>query len=723
MKTNGYIISILLILLFSCENAALQSEFLQTELTPNKNKSGILPYLTTPINSINKNEINSDTTTVKQPVLSVPEGDFWNTITVFAFSDTEDAEIYYTTDKSEPSKASLSYSKKEGIKINKTTTLKVIAIKSELEKSQIVTAEYTKRYSKTYKENKSGVILQGFNWDSAPNDNNHYTLENPNPQWKKWYKKMLNASDEIKETFEYVWFPPPSKTDTASSQGYGPTELNNLNNCYGTENELKKVIEAIKPAKAIADIVINHRAGTTSWSDFTNPRWTDNYTSICRDDDFFNTGNPGEGIPNDQKGNLSTGILYKPYRNLDHENTIVQQGIYSWMNSVLRRAGFVGWRYDFAKGFDGKYVGIYNEMSEAAFSVGEYWPECNYQISNIEKNWNRQISDWINKTSEKGKKSRAFDYVLKHNLNNAFGWYKKEDWYKEEERNFYNHQWNMGFLAEKNSLMHSAPEHAVTFVDNHDTGSTQQNWELNWDNVPVAYTFILTHPGYPCVAWQHYFTDDDTNSGSHWQYRGGEIVSGTDKTFQEHIKYLIELRKEVGIEYDSKMEIVNQLRTLYVAKITGTKGKITVAIGGDYWEPNGDGYAGNFPIYQGTNFKIWQKNKRGIESKEVNITVTSSSNWIWNDNAAIFAWVWGGAHGYGQWVPANGRDSGTTVKFTIHDNAIGFLVARCIEGTTTPNWNVTGDQIGRIYNKSQNVDFTKETTSYTVGEFTKYPGF
>lgn len=642
-----------------------------------------------------------NTAAVETPVISVPEGDFWNTITVFAFSDTDGAEIHYTTDGSEPSKTSTLYNATTGIKIDNTTTLKVVAVKSGLENSQVVTATHTKQTSGAYTENKSGVMLQGFNWDSAPRGAG-YNAENPNPKWYKWYGTMLESATDIKNTFEYVWFNPPSKTDTASSEGYAPTQLNDLNSCYGTEEELKAVIAAIKPAKAIADIVVNHRAGTTSWGDFTNPRWTDDYYSICSDDEGFSSAS-SPMFGSSQKGAADSGMGYEAYRDLDHTNAAVQQGIYSWMNSVLKRAGFVGWRYDYVKGFGGKYVGYYNAMSEAAFSVGEYWPDDGGDWSSLLNGWVTDTASTVNSVT--GKKSRVFDFVLKKNLNGAFGWYKKA----EDGSTPATESWDMSLLADEKNLMRSAPETAVTFVDNHDTGSTQQHWELKWDNVPVAYAFILTHPGFPCVAWQHYFTGDG------WQYRGGDTVGGTGKTFKEHIDYLINLRKEVGIEYDGTAEVLSKTKTLYAAKIAGTNGEIVVAIGGDAYTPTGTGYDGNYPIYQGTNFKIWKKGEKGVAPQKVNITVTTTSDWVWSANAVMFAWVWGGSYSGGQWVKATG--SGTTINFSIYDDATGFLCARCIAGTTTPDWNVKNDTAGRIYNKSNNVDFIKGTTSYEVGNF------
>jgi alpha-amylase len=44
------------------------------------------------------------------------------------------------------------------------------------------------------------------------------------------------------------------------------------------------------------------------------------------------------------------------------------------------------------------------------------------------------------------------------------------------------------------------PEKAITFVDNHDTGSTQGLWPFPADKVMQGYAYILTHPGLPCIV-------------------------------------------------------------------------------------------------------------------------------------------------------------------------------------------------------------------------------
>ena len=640
----------------------------------------------------------TNTAVVETPALSVPAGDFWNTITVFVTGATSGATYYYTTDGTEPTTSSIQYDASKGIKIDANTNLKVVGIKSGLANAY-AEATYTKQENKTYTENKSGVILQGFNWDSAPRGAG-FSAENPNPKWYKWYKTMKTYSDEIKKRFEYVWFPPASKTDTSSSEGYAPNELNNLNSCYGTEEELKAVVESIKPAKAIADIVVNHRSGTTSWGDFTNPKWNDDYYSICSDDEgFSSSGSPMNGST--KKGAADTGDKYEAYRDLDHTNTTVQQGIYSWMNSVLKRVGFVGWRYDYVRGFDGKYVGYYNAMTDAAFSVGENWPDSDF-VSKI-SNWISATGNSVN--GQAGKKSRAFDFVLKQKLNDAFGWFKSGG--DDEKTN-----WDLSLLADTTTLMRSNPSAAVTFVDNHDTGSTQQHWELDPGDVHVAYAYILTHPGMPCVASQHYFAEDGC------QYRGAEIVPDTEFTMKQHIDYLIQIRQDVGIEYDDTVTVLDATETNYAAKIVGTKGEIVVKIGGDMWSPTGEGYDGNYPIYSGSNFAIWQKGNKGVAPVPVDLTI-SAPDWIWSDNAVLYAWVWGGEYGEGQWVKATG--SGTTINLTIKNDAKGFLFVRCSQGTTTPDWAIrSGDAAGRIYNQTGDVNFVKGQTEYSV-DFTEYP--
>ena len=570
---------------------------------------------------------------------------------------------------------------------------------------------------------KSGVMLQGFNWSSAKRGAG-YNKENPSPYWYKWYDVVANRGSDIGDKFEYLWCPPPSVTDTSSSEGYGPTALNDLNNCYGTEDDLTAMIQAIKPTKAIADIVVNHRAGSTSWGDFTNPTWGvvkgSNYAAICSDDEGF-TGEPSLMGKATKRGAADTGDGYAAYRDLDHTNTTVQQGIVDWMNDVLKPSGFVGWRYDYVKGFSGKYVGQYNAGSNAEFSVGEYWPTAGYNSGNPSA-WGNEIKNWISATANGGQKSKAFDFALKGAMNTVFG---------NNASNVTNS--NYSLLANTANLIMSQPEDAVTFVDNHDTGSTQKHWYLDPADVGTAYAFILTHPGYPCVAWQHYFTYAESGSiVDPEQYIGGSTVPGTSSTYREHIDYLIDLRNRVGIEYDDKVVTTGTTSSCYVGEIVGNNGTLLVKIG-NVTAATGTGYAGNNPIYSGTNFAIWEKDVDGeailggngssgsdsgdnVGTGDVTLTVTGPE-WTWN-STSIFCWAWNDSSD-GAWYSCTG--SGSTINATVPSDAQYFLIVRCYYGSSVPDWNITsGDVVGRIYNKTADITITSGQTSYSV-TFVDYP--
>jgi hypothetical protein len=56
-------------------------------------------------------------------------------------------------------------------------------------------------------------------------------------------------------------------------------------------------------------------------------------------------------------------------------------------------------------------------------------------------------------------------------------------------------------------------------------GSTQQHWPFPADNIMEGYAYILTHPGLPCILWEHAF----------------------DWGLMDQLKALVELRRSSGI--------------------------------------------------------------------------------------------------------------------------------------------------------------------------------
>ncbi|KIY94390.1 alpha-amylase, putative [Monoraphidium neglectum] len=129
---------------------------------------------------------------------------------------------------------------------------------------------------------------------------------------------------------------------------------------------------------------------------------------------------------------------------------------------------------------------------------------------------------------------------------------------------------------------------AITFIDNHDTGSTLNHWPFpshhlqasSWGCVcagagaalpegggarPEGYAYILLHPGTPCVFIDH--------------------ISGDGK-LRQLILDLVAVRKSYGINSRSKVAVRKAAGDVYAATIDD---KIALKIGRGDWSPNSAG--------------------------------------------------------------------------------------------------------------------------------------
>lgn len=381
----------------------------------------------------------------------------------------------------------------------------------------------------------SGVMLQGFSWDSYNES-----------QWKVLEKQ----ADELKGYIDLVWLPQSGKClETTQVMGYMPYYYFNQNSSFGSEAELRSLITKFKAAGigAIADVVINHR-NTEGWYNFPAETYKGvtyqmQSTDICKNDDGGTTATQAatDGVSLSQ--NNDEGTDFGGCRDIDHKSENVQKVIKAYLKYLKDDLGYTGFRYDMVKGFDGSHVADYNDATGVEYSVGEYW------------DGNDKIESWINRTN---KKSAAFDFQFRYNVRDAVNGAANgkvttsSDWSK---------------LNSNDNLMHDANyrRYAVTFVENHDTqkrSESEQNDPLRKDTI-AANAYMLAMPGTPCIFQPHW------------------------NAYKSEIKEMIAARKYAGITNMSNYANKQSKKTLYVNEVTGTKHKLLVAVGND-----AAGYAG-----------------------------------------------------------------------------------------------------------------------------------
>lgn len=99
-------------------------------------------------------------------------------------------------------------------------------------------------------------------------------------------------------------------------------------------------------------------------------------------------------------------------------------------------------------------------------------------------------------------------------------------------------------------------------------------------------------------------------------------------------------------------------------------------------------------------------------------TITALPEWVTEDGCVIFAWAWqNGADG--KWYSLEFA-SATSASFEAPGDIVGMLFVRCAAGTTTPNWNMSTDGPGRIYNQTSDIAVSSGVTSYTCSDWTEY---
>jgi len=419
------------------------------------------------------------------------------------------------------------------------------------------------------------IMFQSFGWDE-------YT-QTRNTSEGGLYEFYGSRAGNLKALgIDMIWMPPASAS--TGGVGYFPTEwFNFTQTSWGSEAQLTKMLSNMnsRGINPIADIVVNHRSGTTGWTDFTNPTW--GCETICIDDEATNATYTGCK----PSGALDTGEGFDGSRDLDHTNITVQNGVKEYLQK-LKTMGFKGWRWDVAKGFAPVYFGNYIAASQPYYSVGENWD------GNAET-----LKNWINGTYSGGANiSGAFDFALYYNLSSAL---------KSNSYGSFNSSAMPGLAGQ-----YGFSEKAVTFVDNHDTFAHDDSY-FSGSNILKAYSYILTHPGIPCVWAPHYYGGTYSKDGKTRTYVNNSAT----------INLLMAARKANGVDAYSHVVVDQATFGIYAAYIkkrsTDAEPVLAVKLGSYSWTPSGSGW--NL-VTSGTEYSVWSKAQVNV-APVINITPAS----------------------------------------------------------------------------------------------------
>jgi alpha-amylase len=352
------------------------------------------------------------------------------------------------------------------------------------------------------------VMMQAFYWDCAVNEGKR----------GEWWNYLTEKIPQLSASgFDALWLPPISKAADPNSPGYDPYDYFDLGDIdqkgsvktvYGNRAELETLLKAIHDHSmgAIADMVINHNSGADE--EETNPldgqkRWTKfnpKSGKFPRDWNCFH--------PSRYEKVMIDGEDFAGFPHLCHRNPRVYEAMYEYARMIIEDLDFDGFRFDFVKGFGAWMIGLlakYQYQKKdgrefVPFVVGEYWSGPD------------DIGEWLDGVrSVTDQQIAAFDFPLRYKLKDVCD----------------KPGYSLTNLTDRGSVVAERPFNAVTFVENHDMRGN----EIVNDKM-MAYSFILTNDGYPCVFWYDYFNENlarpqtpngiDALIDAHKRYAGGE---------------------------------------------------------------------------------------------------------------------------------------------------------------------------------------------------------
>ena len=392
------------------------------------------------------------------------------------------------------------------------------------------------------------TVMQYFEW-YLPSDGQH---------WNHLAEDAQHLSDL---GISHVWMPPAFKGTNKDDVGYGVYDLFDLGEFdqkgtirtkYGFKDEYLNAINRLKDVGIVpmADVVLNHTAAADKLETFevvevdpedrtkeiSKPFEIEGWTHFTFDgrqkayNDFewhwyhfngtdFDAKRNKSGIyliqgdnkgwaENDLVDNENGNFDYLMYANLDYKHPEVIENIYSWVDWFVQTTGVLGFRMDAVKHIDSFFMrnfirDVKEKQGQDFYVFGEFW--------NAKEEDN---NTYLEKTENR------FDLVDVRLHNNLY------------DASLEGADYDLTTIFDQ-TLVKNHPEHAVTFVENHDTqrGQALESTVEEWFK-PAAYALILLREdGLPCLFYGDYYGIE------------GEFAQ---ESFQEVLDTLLYARKELA---------------------------------------------------------------------------------------------------------------------------------------------------------------------------------
>ncbi|MCI5146069.1 MAG: alpha-amylase, partial [Candidatus Electrothrix sp. AR3] len=318
-----------------------------------------------------------------------------------------------------------------------------------------------------------------YTWEHEPNNGNGKF--NIFPDSGRIIRAHIESKEDIDEykitlnTQHDILIKLTARTESASAGKFEWNYADQKNGYYPFEvwHNNKDITSAALDAMTLTHITYPHHTGPGE----ANYTWTYADFHPVDDKDWLGDGGIGDSIITNTRWFGNDINTFDPK---------IQTRLNDWGKWLADTVGFDGFRLDFVRGFQKKFVADWIKNlplrnGSQRFIVGEYWTQST-----------QKLKEWVDTLAVSGADADVFDFALKDSLKRMCDDYSYE-------MHWLNHS---GMVrSSDNSLPGTS---VVTFVDNHDTGKEHDKWITQ--DFHMAYAYILTHEGRPTIFYPHYYS-------------------------------------------------------------------------------------------------------------------------------------------------------------------------------------------------------------------------